>query len=158
MININNITFIQAGGTIDKDYLATNTNHGYNFTISNPAFKKILTNIEPKFNYEILTATKKDSLDLTDIDRQIIFDTCKKAKYRNIIITHGTDTLKTTAEKLDKIANKIIVLTGAMRPAKFLDSDAEFNLGVAIGTTSCGLNDGVYIAMHGCLFKWQDYE
>jgi len=64
------ISFIQAGGTIDKDYNATDENHGYNFEISSPAVKSILNKIKLDFDFEIFSVVKKDSLDLTDNDRK----------------------------------------------------------------------------------------
>jgi L-asparaginase len=43
------------------------------------------------------------------------------------------------------------VLTGAMQPARFRDSDALFNLGLAVGALNT-LGHGVYIAMSGRVF------
>ncbi|MNG30660.1 putative L-asparaginase periplasmic precursor [compost metagenome] len=71
--------------------------------------------------------------------------------HRHILITHGTDTMTRTAEALQDIAGKVVVLTGAMQPARMRASDAPFNLGVAVGALQC-LADGVYIAMSGQLF------
>jgi len=150
------ISFIQTGGTIDKDYKATDENHGYNFEISEPAIKSILDRVNPAFDFEIFTVCKKDSLDLTDKDRACIYDKCKNIENNKIILTHGTDTFKKTAEVLSKVENKVIVLTGAMKPAKFSDSDAVFNIGVAIGAISV-LPNGVYIAMNGMVCRWNEY-
>ena len=41
-----------------------------------------------------------------------------------------------------------IVLTGALNPARFRGSDAEFNIGTAVGAVQ-SLPAGVYIAMNG---------
>jgi len=150
------LSFIQTGGTIDKDYQGTNENHGYNFEISEPAIKLMLEKIKPAFDFEIFTVCKKDSLDLTDEDRKNICDKCENIENNKIIITHGTDTFKETAKTLSKIENKVIVLTGAMKPAKFSDSDAVFNIGVAIGAISV-LPNGVYIAMNGMVCRWNEY-
>ena len=70
-----------------------------------------------------------------------------------ILITHGTDTMIDTAKILSEILNKVIVLTGASQPYKFRDSDAEFNIGVAIGALNV-LEKGVYIAMNGRVYEW----
>jgi len=150
------ISFIQAGGTIDKDYLETERSHGYNFLIAEPAVEKILHSVNPKFSYEIFSVAKKDSLDLTDEDRQNISDKCQSLENDKIIITHGTDTFKKTAEKLSEIKDKVIVLTGAMKPEKFQNSDADFNIGVAVGAINF-LENGIYIAIDGIVYKWQDY-
>lgn len=150
------ILFIQTGGTIDKDYLMTNANHGYNFVINKPAVKSILNRINPDFDFEIFTVAKKDSLDLTDKDREDILKKCNEIKEDKIIVTHGTDTFKKTAEVLSKIKNKTIILTGSMKPEKFKDSDAEFNLGVSIGAIGL-LKNGIYISMAGRVYPWNKY-
>lgn len=145
------ITFIQTGGTIDKDY--PRTTKGYAFEISEPAVKRILEKLNPAFDFEIIPALKKDSMEITDDDRQKIYDICKELKNNKIIITHGTDTMMETAEKLSSIKDKVIVITGAMRPERFTNSDAPINIGVAIGSVNV-LETGVYIAMHGQVLPW----
>ena len=151
------ITFIQTGGTIDKDYKETENHHGYNFEIALPAVKTILEKIKPNFNFEIISIVKKDSLDLTNEDRENILNQCQNINGSKIIITHGTDTFKKTAEKLSVIKNKTIILTGAMKPEKFKDSDAEFNIGVTVGAVNI-LPNGIYIAMCGVVYKWEEYQ
>jgi len=145
------ILFIQTGGTIDKDY--PRTTKGYAFEISEPAVKRIMEKINPSFDYEILSVLKKDSLDITETDRKKIFDACKSSKIDKIVITHGTDTMIETAKELNQIKGKTIVVTGAMRPERFSNSDASFNIGLAIGTLQT-LKEGVYIAMHGKVYSW----
>lgn len=145
------IAFIQTGGTIDKDY--PKATGGYAFEIGEPAVKRILQRISPNFDFEIISILKKDSLDITGEDRQKIRDACEKAAADRIIVTHGTDTMIETAEKLSSIKGKVIVLTGAMRPERFVDSDASFNLGTAVGAINL-LQQGVYIAMNGRIYPW----
>jgi len=145
------ITFIQTGGTIDKDY--PRTTKGYAFEISEPAVKRILGKLNPSFDFEIISALKKDSMEMTDDDRQKIYNLCKELENDKIIITHGTDTMMETAEKLSSIKDKVIVITGAMRPERFANSDAPINIGVAIGAVNV-LETGVYIAMHGQVLPW----
>ena len=56
-----------------------------------------------------------DSLDMTNKDRNIILENCKKTKEDKILITHGTDAVVETAKILaNSIKDKTIVLTGAM--------------------------------------------
>ncbi len=50
---------------------------------------------------------------------------------------------------------KTIVLTGAMVPYIFNNSDAVFNLGCAVTAVQV-LPRGVYIAMNGRVFPWDD--
>lgn len=146
------ITFIQTGGTIDKDYPKTTL--GYAFEITTPAVERILQKVNPTFESEVLSAFKKDSTEITDEDRQQLFEMIKKMENDKIIITHGTDTMIQTAEKLSGIKDKTIVITGAMLPEKFSDSDASFNIGMAIGAVGI-LPKGVYIAMHGEVINWE---
>jgi len=145
------ITFIQTGGTIDKDY--PKLAKGYGFDIGEPAVKRILEKVNPNFGFEIISILKKDSLDITDEDREKIYEVCVKADSDKIIITHGTDTMIETAKKLSEIKNKVIILTGAMKPERFSDSDASFNIGTAIGAVNI-LENGVYIAMNGRIYSW----
>lgn len=145
------ILFIQTGGTIDKDY--PETKKGYAFQITEPAVKRILQKINANFDFEILSILKKDSLDITEEDREKICETCQKAKNHRIVITHGTDTMIETAKKIATIKNKVIILTGATKPEKFSDSDASFNVGTAIGAINV-LSEGVYVAMNGRIYPW----
>jgi L-asparaginase len=48
-----------------------------------------------------------------------------------------------TGHVLASIPDKTIVMTGALSPARFRDSDAEFNIGCAIGAVR-SLPTGVY--------------
>lgn len=141
------IIFIQTGGTIDKDY--PHTTKGWAFEFGDPAFNRILTKLNPSFEYSVLTAFQKDSLEIDNNDRKTLVNLIDSQPSNKIIITHGTDTMKETAEFLSKhIQNKIIVITGAMRPEQFSNSDAPVNLGCAIAAVNL-LNEGIYIAMHG---------
>lgn len=143
------ILFIQTGGTIDKDY--PKLIKGQGFEITSPAFSRILKKINPAFEYEIVILFKKDSLEITDSDRKKIKEVCVNSDAAKIIITHGTDTMIETAQYLSVISDKAIVLTGSFLPEKFSDSDAEFNLGTAVGALNI-LKTGVFIAMNGRIF------
>lgn len=145
------ITFIQTGGTIDKDY--PKTKGGYAFEIDEPAVKRILEKLDPDLECEIVSALRKDSLDMTEEDRKKIVEFCKEAENDRIIITHGTDTMLDTAKVLAAL-DKTIVITGAMRPERFTNSDAPVNIGMAIAAVQT-LTPGVYIAMHGRVLSWQ---
>lgn len=112
------ILFIQTGGTIDKDY--PQIRKSYSFEIAGPAVERILRRVQPNIRYSIVSLLKKDSLDITDRDRKSIARFCRETHAKRIIITHGTDTMTKTARELQTIQNKIIVLTGAMRPKNFL--------------------------------------
>jgi L-asparaginase len=145
------ILFIQTGGTIDKDY--PKQTKGYAFEITEPAVKQILEKINPAFEYDVVSLLRKDSMDLTVKDKKKIFEECEKAETDKIIITHGTDTMIETAKFLSEIKNKTIVLTGAFKPEKFTNSDADFNVGAAVGAVNV-LDNGMYIAMNGRVYRY----
>ncbi len=142
------ILVIQTGGTIDKDY--PHQQDGYAFTIGDSATEKLLRQMDLSVAFEYVSCAQKDSLDLTDDDRQEIVQAITAYKdHQKIIITHGTDTLQQTGLYIKKrVEGKVIILTGAMRPAAFIDSDARFNVGMAVGATQT-LDAGVYICLHG---------
>ena len=146
------IIFIQTGGTIDKDYPQGETNHGYEFKIGNPAVETNLKKAKPNFEYEIISLLQKDSLDITEQDRQNIYDEIESLSENKIVITHGTDTMRITAEFLKSIKEKTIVLTGSMLPEKFYESEADFNIGMAIGCVQT-LTPGVYTVLNGEIVK-----
>jgi len=150
------IILIQTGGTIDKDY--PHTTKGWAFEFGDPAIIRILEKLNPSFEYEIVIAFKKDSLEITDTDRQQLTELILKQPDEKIIVTHGTDTMMETANFLSQhVRDKVIVLTGAMRPEQFSNSDASINVGVAIGAIQL-LAPGVYIAMHGVVKSWNTIE
>mgnify|MGYP005988890913 CR=1 FL=1 len=148
-----NIHFFCVGGTIDKIYFDANSK----YEVGSPAVKALLANLPTNIAATVTSVMAKDSLEMTDEDRVDLLDAVSAAPQKLIVITHGTDTMPLTAEYLkqkggDKLADKVIVMTGALAPAIFKDSDAEFNLGSAIAATQC-LNPGVYIAMNGEVFE-----
>ncbi len=145
------ITFIQTGGTIDKDY--PRTSGGWAFEIAEPAVGRILEKLNPSFDYEVCSVLRKDSLEITDEDRQQLYAFCEQLENDKIIITHGTDTMVETAKYLSTIKNKTIILTGAMRPERFSNSDAPITVGTAIGAINI-LEVGVYLAMHGTVLAF----
>jgi L-asparaginase len=99
-----------------------------------------------------------DSLEMTDTDRSIIVESCKRADEDRIVITHGTDTMTDTAKVLaENITDKTIVITGAMIPYKFGSSDGLFNLGSALAFAQT-LPHGVYVAMNGRYFNWNNVK
>ncbi len=145
------IVFIQTGGTIDKDY--PHTTKGWAFEFGEPATHRILEKLNPSFEYEVLTSCQKDSLEITEEDRANLFYLIQNHEERKFIITHGTDTMLETAAYLRKrIKDKLIIITGSMRPERFSNSEAPINLGCAIATANL-MKKGVFIAMHGIVKK-----
>ena len=140
------ILFIQTGGTIDKDY--PKSIGGYAFEITSPAFLRILEKANPGFDFEYECLFRKDSLEIDDADREKLLILCQNTPHRNIIITHGTDTMIQTGRYLREIHNKTIIITGSMKPERFKDTDASFNLGMAVGAIIHAV-PGVHIAIQG---------
>lgn len=142
------IVFYTAGGTIDKIYFDAKSK----YEVGESILGEILREGNVVFEHESKVIMQKDSLDLTDEDRDAIFTAIDNEPNRYIILTHGTDTMVTTAKRLSEIRNKVVVLTGSMSPARFRSSDAPFNIACAIGAVQT-LSDGVYICMNGRIFK-----
>jgi len=142
------IKIITTGGTIDKIYFDQKSE----FQVGEPQIAEVLREANTTFDYEVQSLLRKDSLDLTDEDRRLIYETIKSDECERFLITHGTDTMITTARELQKIDNKVMVLTGSMQPAKIRLTDAFFNIGYAIAAVQL-LPNGVYIAMNGRIFK-----
>ena len=142
------------GGTFDKEY---NELDGKLF-FKDTHLPEMLKLGRCKASVEIRTLMLVDSLEMTDADRQIIVEQCRKCKEDRIVITHGTDTMEETAKVLGKAGlEKTIVLTGAMVPYKFGSSDGLFNLGSALAFAQT-LSRGVYIAMNGRYFTWNNVK
>jgi L-asparaginase len=141
---ISKLLIITTGGTIDKIYFDDKSD----YQIGEPQISQILHAMHVAFDVEVTALMRKDSLHIGDKERQLIHATVAAADTRHILITHGTDTMVETGRVLADIPDKTIVLTGALNPARFRDSDAIFNIGCAVGAVQ-SLPPGVYIAMNG---------
>ena len=144
-----NIQVFVTGGTFDKAYNELNGNLYFKETHLHEMLHLGRSNLD----LSITTLMMKDSLDFVEADRANMASACNTIDAQRIVITHGTDTMTTTALYLQKhCPNKTIVLTGAMIPYKFGSSDGLFNLGSALAFTQV-LQTGVYIAMNGKYFE-----
>ncbi|MBO9561397.1 MAG: asparaginase [Niastella sp.] len=140
------------GGTFDKEY---NELNGQLF-FKDTQMHDLLEMGRNKVPVVIRTLMMIDSLDMTAQDRELIVHQCIQCEEDKIIITHGTDTMATTAKVLaEHIKNKTVVLTGAMIPIKFGSSDGLFNMGCAMAFVQ-SLPPGVYVAMNGRYFNWDN--
>ena len=136
------------GGTIDKIYFDQKSE----YQVGDPQARGVLEKANVVVEYEVESILKKDSLDMTDADREFIRTKVDSTPYDRIIVTHGTDTMIKTAQGLESVPGKTIVMTGSMYPAQFKESDAVFNIGCAIISVQI-LGPGVYIAMNGRIFN-----
>jgi L-asparaginase len=141
------IRIFSVGGTIDKIYFDAKSD----YQVGPPNIAEILTGLHLNIRWELDSLMQKDSLEMTDADRDLIRERAEAADESRIIITHGTDTMAQTACRLVGIKDKTIVLTGALSPAMFKTSDAMFNIGCAV-TAVQTMESGVYIAMNGQIF------
>jgi len=148
------IWILATGGTIDKAY--PRMLGGWAFEIAEPAAGSILDRVNLNDTYAVQSVCKKDSQEITSEDRQLLLESCAKARSSKILVTHGTDTLIETASYLggrhaELFPEKVVCVVGSMRPEKFVDTDAHFNVGVAFGALSLA-SPGVYVCMNGCVF------
>jgi len=141
------ITVLATGGTIDKVY-----NLAGQLEIGPPAAQRLLEVLRTDLRIEVRSVVAKDSLDITDADRQLLAEAVDNLESASVVITHGTDTLTHTAEYLSRHAStataKVVVLIGALQPAAMAVSDAALNLGAAV-LASQTLKPGVYVCMSG---------
>ena len=138
------LLIVTTGGTIDKVYFDDKSD----FQVGEPQIGQILQELGVAFRFRVIPILRKDSLHLNDGDRELIRATIAAQSSRHVLITHGTDSMVETARALESLADKTIVLTGALNPARYRGSDAEFNIGTAVGAVQ-SLQPGVYIAMNG---------
>ena len=141
------ILVVTTGGTIDKVYFDAKSE----FEVGRSMVGDLLREAQVHAPYETLEVLRKDSLDLTDADRELIRRSIAAKSNRRVVVTHGTDTMTQTARLLVAIEHKTIVLTGALSPARFANTDAAFNVGMAFAAAQI-LPEGVYIAMNGRVF------
>lgn len=146
------IRILITGGTFDKEYDEINGRLYFQDT----HVHEMLRLGRCRADVVVRTVMMVDSLEMTDADRRIILENCRQCPEQRIVVTHGTDTMADTARVLGEvIADKTVVLTGAMVPYAFGSSDGLFNLGSAISFAQA-LPPGVYIAMNGRCFGWDN--
>ena len=141
---MDHLLIVTTGGTIDKVYFDDKSD----FQVGDPQIGHILEELGVAFRFEVIPILRKDSLHIDAADRELVRATIAAQDTRHVLVTHGTDSMVETATVLSSIPGKVIVLTGALNPAGFRGSDAEFNIGTAVGAVQ-SLPPGVYIAMNG---------
>lgn len=149
MVTINPalVQIFSCGGTIDKIYFDAKSD----YEVGEPQIEEIFKRCGVAFEFAIKSLMRKDSLQMTDEDRELILSEVEQCTAHHVLLTHGTDTMAETGRTLMEVPDKTIVLTGSMTPARFQASDAEFNIGVAVGALM-NSTPGVYIAMNGLVF------
>jgi L-asparaginase len=150
---VKTIFLVTTGGTIEKSY-CERTGLVSNF---GPKIEAYLNKIWlPHTRIEVVLLLSKDSRDLTSNDRKFLLTAIlsRLSSAAPFVVTHGTDTIVETvrflAANLPALATPVI-LTGAMRPLGFEDSDGMQNLAESIFAAKI-VRPGVHIVMHGELF------
>ena len=138
------LSVVTTGGTIDKIYFDDKSD----YQVGDPQIGRILEELGVAFRFTVIPILRKDSLHISADDRELMRATIAAQPAKHVLVTHGTDTMVDTAKVLAGVTDKTIVLTGALNPARFRGSDAEFNIGTAVGAVQ-SLPPGVYIAMNG---------
>ncbi|MFY0641430.1 MAG: asparaginase [Bermanella sp.] len=141
---------LTTGGTLDKIYFDALSE----FQVGAPVAGDILQRMNVALDVELIEVCRKDSLELTDEDREKLKALIESTDADRILITHGTDTMVNSANTIGPQAGKVIVFTGAMQPAAFTNTDAVFNIGTALGALmSPATPDGCYLAMSGQVYR-----
>ncbi|GAB5467784.1 MAG: hypothetical protein Kilf2KO_08140 [Rhodospirillales bacterium] len=157
------VSVILTGGTISKTYdqrTAVLTN-------DEPVAKRLIQALHVNgAKIKLRELLNKDSLELTDEDRQTILRAVRLSSRRNdaVVVVHGTDTLGQTADLLVENLPDLevpVILTGAMTPAVIEGSDGRQNLTEALFAGRL-LSPGVYVVFHGqalrCPGVEKDYD
>ncbi|RPI01796.1 MAG: asparaginase [Calditrichaeota bacterium] len=148
------VIVITTGGTIEKTYDEVDG------TLSNRGsqLQEMLKRLRlPYTIIQHIDLLWKDSLEMTDHDREKI---CRNvdsflADQLPVVILHGTDTMEMTAQYLYEHLQNIsipLVMTGAMKPFGFEDSDALQNFIEALFAAKL-VPPGIYISFHNKLHK-----
>lgn len=149
------IRIFVTGGTFDKEY----DEIAGRLYFKDTHVLEMLRLGRSRVEVALTTLMMIDSLDMTAADRQKVVTACASCPESRIVITHGTDTMVETAQAIAEardgdagLAEKTVVLTGAMVPYAFGSSDGLFNLGSALSFAQV-LPPGVYVAMNGQCFE-----
>jgi len=141
------LVIFTTGGTIDKVYF--DAKGGYQ--VGAPMVRELLKFARLSSEPRIAELLRKDSLEMNAEDRESIRAAVAASPESHVIVTHGTDTMVETAQALRTVGGKTIVLTGALQPGRFSDSDAAFNLGLAFAAVQL-CSAGVYVVANGTVF------
>ncbi|WP_457744685.1 asparaginase domain-containing protein [Sulfurimonas sp.] len=146
---------LNSGGTFNKKY--NEMTGELEVPYDNFIIEKILASTDVKYN--LAGAVYKDSLQMTFDDRKMIANILMESVEKKFLLVHGTDTMNLTAEFLDEIFDdRIIVLTGAMKPFEIDKVEASLNLGMSIGFLKAVSENGIYICMSGHIERWNKIE
>ncbi|MCL7751812.1 asparaginase domain-containing protein [Guyparkeria hydrothermalis] len=155
------VILVDTGGTFNKRYRPRDGS-----LVVEPgaqAAREILRSAERNLDIDWLQPVCKDSLEMTDVDRETIVASLCEAVARRpdapIVVVHGTDTMARTGEVLARaFPGHCVVLTGAMRPYEIDPVEPALNLGLALGFVQGAPAPGVYLAMSGLVRRLGELE
>ncbi len=144
------VNLINTGGTIEKSYQEADGSL-LNLDARLDSFLRRLR--LPDVRLRTTRLMNVDSLQMGDEDRDLVARTValKQKEGHPIVITHGTDTMVETGKVIKEALGQPsvpVVMTGAMVPLGFENSDGLQNLAEAILATLF-LPPGVWVVMHG---------
>ena len=157
------LTILTTGGTIEKTYNERDGSLRNYHTI----LPKMLATLRlPDLDVTYKQVVFKDSLEMTEDERRMILEETRRLLPESdaIVILHGTDTLTKTGELLHRELPDLdipVILTGAMRPYEFRDTDAVQNVTEALLAARL-VSPGVYAVMHNRVLRFpgviKDYD
>ena len=148
------ITVINTGGTFNKVY---NPLSGELEVAKDDKSLEEILSFCHNIDFEVLNIISKDSLEMSDDDRELIVKTIENSTNENIIIVHGTDTMDLTASFIDeRVVDKTIIFTGSMLPISINKIEATLNFSQAIGFLNSNCENGIYISMHGSVKNYKN--
>src|SRR5438105_1998588 len=92
------IRILVTGGTFDKEYDELTGSLYFEDT----HVTEMLERGRCRLEVSVRTVMMVDSLEMTDADRELVLDNCRKCREERIVITHGTDTMPETARVIGK--------------------------------------------------------
>lgn len=143
-----NIALVTTGGTLDKDYFDALSE----YQVVESILLDEAQRLGLALNIVQHEVCRKDSLEVTREDRAKLAQTINAIDATHVLVSHGTDTMVDSAKYVAEHCDKTVVFFGAMRPARFKDSDAMFNFAFALGALK-SLEPGCYLAMSAQIFK-----
>jgi L-asparaginase len=147
------IYLLTTGGTIEKVY-SEQTGSVANAGTKIDRYLKRLRLPDAEIN--IVPLMNKDSLEMSDADRLLLLGMVRAVLKENapIVITHGTDTMVQSGLYLQRALPALqvpIVMTGAMTPLGFEDSDGLQNLTESLLAVRL-VKPGIYVVVHNQIF------
>jgi L-asparaginase len=142
---------LNSGGTFNKRY--NSISGDMEVPCDSLAVEEILSSVKSK--YDMAGVLFKDSLDMDINDRKLLASIIIESHDDKFLIIHGTDTIDETAHFLSEIfEDRVVVLTGSMKPYELDKVEPSFNLGMAMGFLKSNCEFGVFICMNGYVEKW----